>query len=72
MNVIKDVLAKGSDIEATFAEIIGRDTGLCRGRGGSMHLVDSERGVLGCTQNTYDFNKLVWSLQSPKWRGARS
>ncbi len=32
------VLAKGSDIEATFAEIIGRDTGLCRGRGGSMHL----------------------------------
>src|SRR4051795_982719 len=28
------VLAKGSDIEATFAEIIGRDSGLCRGRGG--------------------------------------
>ena len=43
------VLAKGSDIEATFAEIIGRDTGLCRGRGGSMHLVDAERGVLGAT-----------------------
>jgi TPP-dependent pyruvate/acetoin dehydrogenase alpha subunit len=43
------VLAKGSDIEATFAEIIGRDTGLCRGRGGSMHLVDVERGVLGAT-----------------------
>ena len=43
------VLAKGSDIEATFAEIIGRDTGLCRGRGGSMHLVDTERGVLGAT-----------------------
>jgi TPP-dependent pyruvate/acetoin dehydrogenase alpha subunit len=43
------VLAKGSDIEATFAEIIGRDTGLCRGRGGSMHLVDADRGVLGAT-----------------------
>ena len=43
------VLAKGSDIEATFAEIIGRDTGLCRGRGGSMHLVDAGRGVLGAT-----------------------
>jgi pyruvate dehydrogenase E1 component alpha subunit len=43
------VLAKGSDIEATFAEILGRDTGVCRGRGGSMHLVDSANGVLGAT-----------------------
>ena len=43
------VLAKGSDLERTFAEILGRDTGLCRGRGGSMHLVDSSVGVLGAT-----------------------
>ena len=43
------VLAKGSDIEATFAEILGRRTGLCGGRGGSMHLVDAENGVLGAT-----------------------
>ncbi|HSG64215.1 MAG TPA: thiamine pyrophosphate-dependent enzyme, partial [Gammaproteobacteria bacterium] len=43
------VLAKGSDPEATFAEILGRDTGLCRGRGGSMHLVDAANGVLGAT-----------------------
>jgi pyruvate dehydrogenase E1 component alpha subunit len=43
------VLAKGADIEATFAEILGRDTGLCRGRGGSMHLVDAAHGVLGAT-----------------------
>jgi TPP-dependent pyruvate/acetoin dehydrogenase alpha subunit len=43
------VLAKGSDIEATFAEILGRATGLCRGRGGSMHLVDAAHGVLGAT-----------------------
>jgi TPP-dependent pyruvate/acetoin dehydrogenase alpha subunit len=42
-------LAKGSDAQATFAEIIGRDTGLCRGRGGSMHLVDAARGMLGAT-----------------------
>ena len=27
----------------------------------------TKRGVLGYTQNTYDFNKLVWMLQSPKW-----
>jgi acetoin:2,6-dichlorophenolindophenol oxidoreductase subunit alpha len=43
------VLAKGSDIEATFAEILGRRTGLCGGRGGSMHLVDAAHGVLGAT-----------------------
>jgi pyruvate dehydrogenase E1 component alpha subunit len=43
------VLAKGSDVEATFAEILGRQTGLCAGRGGSMHLVDAANGVLGAT-----------------------
>lgn len=43
------VLAKGSDLRATFAEILGRGDGLCRGRGGSMHLVDVANGVLGAT-----------------------
>jgi TPP-dependent pyruvate/acetoin dehydrogenase alpha subunit len=43
------VLAKGADVQATFAEIIGRDTGLCRGRGGTMHLVDVAHRVLGAT-----------------------
>ncbi|MBV8741578.1 MAG: thiamine pyrophosphate-dependent dehydrogenase E1 component subunit alpha, partial [Sinobacteraceae bacterium] len=42
-------LAKGCDLEATFAEIIGRESGLCRGRGGSMHLVDRANGMLGAT-----------------------
>jgi acetoin:2,6-dichlorophenolindophenol oxidoreductase subunit alpha len=43
------VLAKGADLQATFAEILGRENGLCRGRGGSMHLVDAANGVLGAT-----------------------
>jgi TPP-dependent pyruvate/acetoin dehydrogenase alpha subunit len=43
------VLAKGSGVEATLAEILGRQTGLCGGRGGSMHLVDAANGVLGAT-----------------------
>jgi len=43
------VLAKGSDPYAVFAEIIGRQDGVCRGRGGSMHLVDVAHGVLGAT-----------------------
>ena len=43
------VLAKGSDLQATLAEVLGRQDGLCRGRGGSMHLVDAGNGVLGAT-----------------------
>lgn len=43
------VLAKGSDLGRTFAEILGRQSGLCHGRGGSMHLVDASVGVLGAT-----------------------
>jgi TPP-dependent pyruvate/acetoin dehydrogenase alpha subunit len=38
-------LAAGSDPRALIAELAGRETGLCRGRGGSMHLMD-ERAVL--------------------------
>jgi pyruvate dehydrogenase E1 component alpha subunit len=32
-----------------MAELMGRETGLCRGLGGSMHLVDAERGFMGAT-----------------------
>ncbi len=42
-------IAKGASLERTLAELMGRDTGLCRGLGGSMHLVDAERGFLGAT-----------------------
>jgi pyruvate dehydrogenase E1 component alpha subunit len=40
-------LAKGVDIAPMVAELYGRETGLCRGRGGSMHVADFSRGVLG-------------------------
>lgn len=40
-------LARGSDPDRVMAEIYGRETGLCRGRGGTMHLYDLSRGVLG-------------------------
>lgn len=40
-------LAKGGDLKAMFAEIWGRDTGICRGMGGSMHVADVSRGILG-------------------------
>ena len=40
-------IAKGSDIRSMMMELYGRDEGLCRGRGGSMHIADLERGSLG-------------------------
>lgn len=43
------VLARGADPAATMAELMGKATGLCRGRGGSMHLVDVAHGMLGAT-----------------------
>jgi TPP-dependent pyruvate/acetoin dehydrogenase alpha subunit/pyruvate/2-oxoglutarate/acetoin dehydrogenase E1 component len=39
-------LAKGGDLNAMLAEIYGRATGCCGGRGGSMHLFDDAAGVL--------------------------
>ena len=40
-------LARGMDLEAAFAELFGRDTGVCGGLGGSMHLTDIDRGLIG-------------------------
>lgn len=42
-------LAKGGSLKAMLAEIYGKKTGCCQGRGGSMHLVDLEVGFLGST-----------------------
>jgi len=40
-------LALGSDVDRCFGEILGRVGGLARGRGGSMHFIDPDRGALG-------------------------
>jgi pyruvate dehydrogenase E1 component alpha subunit len=42
-------IAKGAPMGRVMAELMGRETGLCRGLGGSMHLVDREHGFLGAT-----------------------
>ncbi len=41
------VLAMGAPLDRTFAEILGRETGLCKGKGGSMHLTDVSVGAYG-------------------------
>ncbi len=40
-------LAQGVALKPFFAEVMGRDEGACRGRGGSMHVADISRGMLG-------------------------
>ena len=40
-------IAKGADLERMMAEFMGKETGYCRGRGGSMHIADVEGGNLG-------------------------
>lgn len=40
-------IAKGADIRRMMAEIYGRKTGYCKGKGGSMHIADFSIGMLG-------------------------
>jgi TPP-dependent pyruvate/acetoin dehydrogenase alpha subunit len=40
-------LAMGVPLEAAFGEILGREVGACGGKGGSMHITDIDRGLLG-------------------------
>ncbi len=40
-------IAKGVDVNAMMAEIFGKVTGTCRGKGGSMHIADLSKGMLG-------------------------
>lgn len=42
-------IAKGADLKRTMAEILGKETGYCKGKGGSMHIADFSVGILGAT-----------------------
>jgi pyruvate dehydrogenase E1 component alpha subunit len=41
------LIAKGGDFRKAFAELFGKTTGYCRGKGGSMHISDLDLGMLG-------------------------
>ncbi len=41
------IIAKGADIDRMMAELYGKADGLCRGKGGSMHVTDARIGVMG-------------------------
>jgi acetoin:2,6-dichlorophenolindophenol oxidoreductase subunit alpha len=40
-------IAKGCDVKGMMLEIYGKDDGICRGKGGSMHIADLDKGMLG-------------------------
>lgn len=40
-------IGKGADLKALMAELMGKETGICKGRGGSMHLADNSVGIVG-------------------------
>lgn len=40
-------IGKGADLKALMAELMGKETGICKGRGGSMHLADNSVGIIG-------------------------
>src|SRR3979411_3284198 len=42
-------IAKGADIALMMAELLGKETGYCRGRGGSMHIPEVDTGHLGAS-----------------------
>src|ERR687891_441286 len=41
-------IAKGASVDRMIAELMGRETGYCRGLGGSMHIADVDANILGC------------------------
>lgn len=40
-------IGKGADLKGLMAELMGKETGICKGRGGSMHLADNSVGIVG-------------------------
>ncbi|HQC82861.1 MAG TPA: thiamine pyrophosphate-dependent enzyme, partial [Bacillota bacterium] len=41
------LIARGADIKRMMAEILGKVDGYCRGKGGSMHIMAMDKGILG-------------------------
>lgn len=41
------LIAQGADLKKIMAEVLGKETGYCKGKGGSMHIMDVTKGILG-------------------------
>lgn len=64
------VIAKGADLRLMMAELFGKKTGYCKGKGGSMHIADMEIGILGANGIAGGGLPIaLGSAWSAKWRG---
>jgi len=64
------VIAKGADINFMMAELFGKQTGYCKGKGGSMHIADMEIGILGANGIAGGGLPIAAGAgMSAKWRG---
>jgi pyruvate dehydrogenase E1 component alpha subunit len=65
-------IAKGCDVKEMMQEIYGKDGGICRGKGGSMHIADLDKGMLGANGIVGGGPPLVCGVGlSAKVRGTR-
>ena len=75
-------LAKGAAIDRMFAELLGKEAGYCKGKGGSMHIADPDTGNLGAnaivagsepaSRRVRRFRRSVWgTAASPSAFSAR-
>jgi acetoin:2,6-dichlorophenolindophenol oxidoreductase subunit alpha len=63
-------LAKGAEVPLMFAELLGKEAGYCRGKGGSMHIADFEHGNLGANAIVGGSSGIATgAAQSAKMRG---
>lgn len=64
-------LAKGASIDRMFAELLGKEAGYCKGKGGSMHIADPESGNLGANAIVGGSAGIATGAAfSAKWRGS--
>jgi TPP-dependent pyruvate/acetoin dehydrogenase alpha subunit len=64
------VIAKGAELNPMMAELYGKKTGYCKGKGGSMHIADMTLGILGANGIAGGGLPIaVGAGWSAKWRG---
>src|SRR5258705_2999367 len=64
-------LAKGATVDRMFAELLGKEAGYCRGKGGSMHIADQDTGNLGANAIVGGSTGIAeGAAPSPKMRGS--
>jgi pyruvate dehydrogenase E1 component alpha subunit len=59
------VIAKGGKVDLMMAELFGKVSGYCKGKGGSMHIADVDLGILGANGIVGQANRLRRARRLP-------